>query len=157
MSNLAMLTARSGLEPELRFDILGPLTVRRAGQPVALGPRKQQQVLAMLLCQANSVTSMDLLTDTLWGAAPPRTGRKTLQVYVTCLRKLLGSADRIQHRNDGYLLRADAEELDLLRFQALVQRARAAGSAAMRVTVLRTALRLWRGRVLDGLTGVSPL
>ncbi|HTZ43734.1 MAG TPA: BTAD domain-containing putative transcriptional regulator [Jatrophihabitans sp.] len=144
----------------VRFGVLGPLTVHVDGHPLPLGPLKQQQVLAMLLCQANSVTSVDQLTDTLWGDEPPRTARKNLQVYIACLRKLLrgeAGTDRLVHRTGGYLLRATAEELDLLQFQAEVARARELADPAARSAGLAEALQLWRGRMLDGLTSAAPL
>src|SRR3954452_7838696 len=116
-----MVTACTGPAAELRFGILGPLVVSRAGRPLPLGPLKQKQVLAVLLCQANSVASLDLLTETLWGTAPPRTARKNLQVYVASLRKLLDAIVRLILLHGGYLLRAATEELDVLEFQEAVQ------------------------------------
>jgi len=146
--------------PTVRFGILGPLTVERDGIPVVLGPLKQQQVLAMLLCQANRMTSVDVLTETLWDDEPPRTARKNLQVYITCLRRLLGNIggeDRFVWCHGGYLLRVADEELDLLRFHTLVAHARQASSTAELVNSLAEALRLWRGPMLDGLTGARQL
>jgi DNA-binding SARP family transcriptional activator len=146
--------------PTLRFGILGPLMVHLDGRPLPLGPLKQQQVLGMLLCRANSVTSVDTLTDTLWGEEPPRTARKNLQVYVACLRKLLGSDgldDRLVHRNGGYLLRVGADELDLLDFQQRVSAAREAADLAGLVAGLTVALGIWRGGLLDGLTGTRSI
>jgi DNA-binding SARP family transcriptional activator len=155
-----MRTAATGESaPAIRFGILGPLTVELGGVSIALGPLKQQQVLAMLLCQANTVTSLDALTDTLWDDDPPRTARKNLQVYIACLRRLLGchGSDRLIHRNGGYLLRVETEELDLLRFQRLVGAARQASGTLEMVGSLADALRLWRGPALDGLTAARQL
>jgi len=157
-----MRTEYAGAEParpQLQFGILGPLTVRLNGRSLPLGPLKQQQVLAMLLCRANSLTSVDTLIDTLWGDEPPRTARKNLQVYVACLRKLLGSdgkGDRLIHRHGGYLLHATADELDLLDFQHRVSHARDVTDPADLVAELGAALGLWRGGLLDGLTA-APL
>ncbi|HEV2886965.1 MAG TPA: AfsR/SARP family transcriptional regulator, partial [Jatrophihabitans sp.] len=162
MSHMRMRSELAGAElapPKLKLAILGPLTLHLDGHAVALGPLKQQQVLAMLLCRVNSVTSVDTLTDILWGDEPPRTARKNLQVYMACIRKLLrsdGNDDRLTHRNGGYLLRASANELDLLEFQQRVSLARDAGDLAGVVAGLGAALRLWRGGLLDGLTG-TPL
>lgn len=147
----------------IRFDILGPLRVTRDGITVPLGPLKQQQVLAMLLCRANTVTSMDLLTETLWGDEPPRTARKNVQVYVTCLRKLLGDdAGRLSFGNGGYVLRVGPAELDSLEFRQLVTDARRHGVSddgdrEELAGGLGAALGLWRGPLLDGLTGTSML
>ena len=82
-------TTEISLTPAMQFGILGPLTVSVDGRQIPLGPLKQQLVLALLLCRANVVTSVDLLTETLWADEPPRTARKNLQVYIACLRKLL--------------------------------------------------------------------
>ena len=142
----------------MQFGILGPLTVSVDGRQISLGPLKQQLVLALLLCRANTVTSVDLLTETLWADEPPRTARKNLQVYVACLRKLLagelagdgGTGERLVHRNGGYLLRVRPAELDRLRFEELVIAARQA-DAGTTAALLGQALSLARGSMLDGL------
>ena len=72
------------------FRILGPLQVIENGRPVDPGSRKQQIVLAALLCNANSLVPVDSLIDALWDDAPPRTARKNIQVYVSALRSLVG-------------------------------------------------------------------
>ncbi len=147
----------------MRFGILGPLTVNLDGAPVPLGPVKQQLVLALLLCRANAATPVELLTETLWEGEPPRTARKNLQVYVASLRKLLGDAgrtDRITHGVGGYRMRADALELDALRFCQLAAAGRRAGQAegpAAAAAILGEALDLWRGPMLEGLTGFPAI
>ncbi|MFI5530788.1 BTAD domain-containing putative transcriptional regulator [Kitasatospora sp. NPDC051853] len=127
------------------LGILGPLQVLADGRPVDPGPRKQQIMLAALLCHANTRVSADELAEALWGDAPPRTARKNLQVYVCALRRLLGagSETRIGHQSGGYVLHTVAEEFDVLGFE---QRAWTGAPAA--------ALELWRGPVLDGLRDV---
>ncbi|MGW2400479.1 BTAD domain-containing putative transcriptional regulator [Kitasatospora sp. NPDC001664] len=129
----------------LGLGILGPLRVLVDGRPVDPGPRKQQIMLAALLCHANARVSADELAEALWGDAPPRTARKNLQVYVCALRRLLGadSETRIDHQSGGYVLHTVAEEFDVLGFE---QRAWTGAPAA--------ALELWRGPVLDGLRDV---
>jgi DNA-binding SARP family transcriptional activator len=133
------------------FRLLGPLEVvsEHDRQPVALGGVKQRSVLAALLLQANEVVSTDRLIDLLWGAAPPATAGKSVQVYVSRLRKALGEG-RFATHGHGYLLHAEPEELDLARFERLVEQARrtAPDSAAGK---LREALALWRGPALADL------
>jgi DNA-binding SARP family transcriptional activator len=73
------------------------------------------------------------MVDALWEDDPPETAQKALQVYVSRLRKLLGS-DRVETRTPGYLLRVEPDELDLDRFGRL----HAEGE-------LDEALALWRG------------
>ena len=47
-------------------------------------------MLAILLLNRGEVVSMDRLVDELWGERPPGTATKTVQVYVSRLRKELG-------------------------------------------------------------------
>src|SRR5215218_10060439 len=114
------------------FRILGPLEVASDGELVQLRAAKQRALLAVLLLHANDVVSYTRLLDELWGERPPATAIKTLQVYIAALRKALGS-ERIVSRTRGYLLRADADEVDATRFELLVgeaQQYREAGAAA---------------------------
>lgn len=147
-------TSETSLPSSMQFGILGPLTASVDGRQLSLGPLKQQLVLALLLCRANAVTSVDLLTEALWADEPPRTARKNLQVYVACLRKLLAGGgepgDRLVHRNGGYVLRAKPSELDRLHFEELVAAARQS-DAASTAALLGQALALSRGGMLDGL------
>jgi DNA-binding SARP family transcriptional activator len=132
------------------FRILGPLEVlSEHDRPVALGGAKQRSVLAVLLLQANELVSSDVLIDRLWGATPPATCVKTIQVYVSRLRKALGE-DRLATRPPGYLIHVDPAELDLARFEQLTAEARRADpeTAALK---LREALGLWRGPALADL------
>jgi DNA-binding SARP family transcriptional activator len=132
------------------FRLLGPLEVVSEGdQPLALGGVKQRSLLAVLLLHANELVSSDRLIDQLWGASPPATAAKTVQVYVSRLRKALGEG-RLATHGHGYLLRTEPEELDLARFERLADEARRAApeSAAGK---LREALALWRGPALADL------
>lgn len=75
----------------------------------------------MLLLEANRVVSSDRLIDALWDESPPAQPRKTLQVYVSQLRKAVGR-DRIETRSPGYLLHVADDEFDLHRVQQLASR-----------------------------------
>ena len=124
----------------MEFRILGPLEVLEDGRQVGLGGAKQRALLAVLLLHANEVVSTDKLFDALWEDEVPETGRKALQVYVSQLRKAIGR-ERLQTRAPGYLLRVEADELDLERFRRLA----GAGKFA-------DALALWRGQALSDFT-----
>src|SRR5438128_3443453 len=103
----------------MEFRILGPLEVVDGGRIVPLGGARQRAVLALLLTRANEVVSTDRLVDELWGAQPPKAALNTIQYYVSQLRKLL-SAERIETRPPGYRIRIESGELDLQRFERLV-------------------------------------
>src|SRR5919198_1508199 len=112
--------------------------------------QKPRALLALLLLDRNRVVATDRLVDELWGDAPPAQATKTLQVYVSQLRKELGP-QRLVTRAPGYELRVADGELDLDRFDPLVRTGReqpAAGGAAAAASTLRDALALWRGPAL---------
>jgi DNA-binding SARP family transcriptional activator len=112
---------------EMEFCLLGPLVVR-AGTVVVRVPRgKQRAVLAALLMAAGRVVSLDELIEMLWGPAPPVTARDALQNHVMRLRKGLGDeGSRVITQPPGYRIRLDPGELDVTRFQARLDAARAA-------------------------------
>ena len=133
----------------MNFRVLGPLEVGGDDVAIELGGVRQRSVLALLLLHANEVVSADRLIDALWGASPPLTARKTIQVYVSRLRAALGG-DRLVTRQGGYVLYVEPDELDLARFERLVDEARRA-SAETAASKLREALELWRGPALSDL------
>jgi DNA-binding SARP family transcriptional activator len=117
----------------MEFRILGPLEVRGEAGPIVVGGAKQRALLAFLLLNANQVVSSDRLIDAVWEEEPPATARKSLQLYVSRLRKLLGR-ERLRTEAGGYALLVRADELDLARFARLFDEGR-----------LHDALSLWRG------------
>ena len=141
----------------LEFRILGPLEVRRDGAPVGVGGPRQRALLALLLCNANRVLSRDQLIDELLGDQSARSVERMLRVQVSRLRKALAAGEaepRLIARAPGYLLRVEAGELDLERFERLSRDGRAAlegGDAARAARLLREAEGLWRGRPLADL------
>jgi ABC-type branched-subunit amino acid transport system substrate-binding protein/DNA-binding SARP family transcriptional activator len=133
---------------ELR--VLGPLEVVDDGIPLGLGGARQRLVLAYLILEANRVVSTDRLIDRIWGDEPPDAARAALFAYISRLRKLLGPA-RIQARPPGYVLLAETDEVDALRFIDLVDAARATAEPTDVATLLTEALALWRGGALADL------
>ena len=131
------------------FRLLGPLEVLERDRLIALGGGRQRSLLAVLLLHANEVVSNDRLIDALWGQTPPMTAAKTVQVYVSRLRKELGEG-RLVTRAPGYLLSLERSELDLGRFEQLLGEARKADPAGA-AELLRGALALWRGPALADL------
>jgi DNA-binding SARP family transcriptional activator len=123
------------------------LEVVDGDRPVVLGGPKQRALLIMLLLHRGSVVPADRLIDELWGERPPRTATKTLQGYISRLRKSLGD-DLLQTGGGGYVIRLPHEHLDLDRFERLVDDGRAtlaSGDASTAARQFRDALALWRG------------
>jgi DNA-binding SARP family transcriptional activator len=134
----------------MEFRLLGPLEVIEQDRVLSLGRGRQRSLFAALLLHANEVVSTDRLIDALWGRAPPLTAAKSIQVYVSKLRKELGQR-RLVTRAPGYVLKAERSELDLGRFERLLGEARSAQPREA-AEKLRRALALWRGPPLADLT-----
>jgi DNA-binding SARP family transcriptional activator len=143
----------------MEFRILGPVEVRDGAQRrLDLGGAKPRWLLSVLLVHANQVVSTDRLIDELWGEAAPSTARNVLQCHVSRLRRVLhagrdsaGPDAVLTTRPPGYLLRVEAGQLDLHRFEELLgvaRRASAAGGLPRAAESMRAALALWRGPAL---------
>src|SRR5215468_141677 len=138
----------------MRFGVLGPLEVRSDGGLLTIRGVKERRLVGLLLLRANSVVPVDDIIEALWGAGPPPSAAKSVQVYVVRVRKILeprgpaGDGSVLSRRGLGYALCADGGQVDALRFADLVARARKAAAAGAYDTVapvLREALSLWRG------------
>ena len=134
----------------MEFRILGPLEVWDDDRKVSLGGPKPRALLAGLLLHPNEVVPADRLIDDLWGEVSPDDAAAALRVNVSRLRKALPE-DVLTTRAPGYLIRVEPDELDLHRFERLVDEGRsllARGLAADASGRLHDALSLWRGPAL---------
>ena len=107
----------------MEFRILGPVEVWDAGRQLQIGGAKQRALLAALLLHANEVVPGDRLIDELWGEDPPECAATALRVNVSRLRKAL-PPDVLVTRSPGYTIRLGPDQLDLYRFERLVDEAR---------------------------------
>jgi YVTN family beta-propeller protein len=144
------------------FRILGPLEVEHEGRKLPLGGRQQSALLALLLLHANEVVAVDEIIDELWPESPPPSATRSVHALVSRLRRLLEGEPVARNgaesdnavlltRAHGYLLRVAPGELDLHRFESLLNEGRAAlaaGQAEVAAQTLRKALALWRGQPL---------
>jgi DNA-binding SARP family transcriptional activator len=134
----------------MEFGILGPLEVWAEGREVSLGGHKPRALLAVLLLHHNEVVAADRLIDDLWGEDSPEQASGALRVNVSRLRKALPQ-DVLETRAPGYLLRIQPDDVDLHRFERLVDEGRGLlgrGLTADASSRLRDALSLWRGPAL---------
>lgn len=137
----------------MEFRLLGPLEVRDEDRVLSIQGAKERTLLAILLLEANRHVSSDRLIDELWGDRPPETARNSLQVRVSNLRKALGSVGShiVVSQRAGYMIRVEQGQLDLQRFEGLIEEGDAAlvdGEAAFAAEKLSEALALWRGPAL---------
>ncbi|MEV7192547.1 AfsR/SARP family transcriptional regulator [Streptomyces sp. NPDC093510] len=141
-------------------EVLGSLAVRVGGRSVVPSAPKPRQVLALLALHADRLVSVSALAEELWGGAPPRSARTTLQTYVLQLRELIGGAlaegggggcgakDVLVTLPGGYLLAGGGGGSDVRAFEELAgagYRAVDAGDCVGGARRLREALGLWRG------------
>ena len=137
----------------LDYAVLGPLNVSGPQGPIELKAPKQRVLLAvLLLAYRDDSVSAARLVDELWGNDPPATAAKAVQVHLSKLRSALGPEQPIVTRPSGYAVGIEPEQLDLARFEALSERARAAGRDGDPQTAAglwREALSLFRGRPLE--------
>src|SRR6476619_4554620 len=155
---LALTVWFAGAEAAMEFRILGPIELRVNDVPLPLGGPKQRALLALLFLRSNTVVPRDVLIDALWGEQPPATAAHTLDAYIHRLRKLLRGEElgepRLLTRAPGYLLRVAPDELDVERFQRLLEegrRALGAEAPERAAECLAAALALWRGPPLADL------
>ena len=145
----------------MEYRVLGKLEVLRDGHPVDLGAFRQRALFALLLTGPNSVFSSDQILDELWGVAGGVDRQNALWVYVSGLRKAL-EPDREKRtdgsilltRAPGYLIEAEPEQVDSLRFEQMVTEGRALADVdpAAASLVLGESLALWRGRAFEEFT-----
>jgi DNA-binding SARP family transcriptional activator/ABC-type branched-subunit amino acid transport system substrate-binding protein len=134
----------------VEFRLLGLLQVGEGGRTIDLPRGKERALLAVLLLHANEPVSTDRLVDALWGERPPGNATKTLQVYVSRLRKSVGG-ERLTTTPAGYSLSVGDGEVDIDQFERLASEGRRAldgGDAARAERLLSEALGLWRGPAL---------
>ncbi len=142
----------------VEYRVLGPLEVVGERGALPLGGYRQRLLLAVLLSRVNQVLDIAWLVDAVWGDHPPRTARKTLQVYLARLRQAIGE-DAITTTQAGYRLDAGPESLDSQTFERLADEGRGlldhdpVGASR----TLREALALWRGPPFGELGDVGVL
>src|SRR3954453_21591616 len=142
----------------MQFRILGPFEVEHDGRQLQLGGHQQRKLLAVLLLRANEVVPVDEIIDELWPSNPPASATKSVHALVSKLRRILehdpneqgeaGTNGILLTRPHGYVLSVVPGELDLQRFESLLEqgrRARAAGRADEASITIREALGQWRG------------
>jgi DNA-binding SARP family transcriptional activator len=142
----------------MEFRLLGPVEVLEGGRALPVGGRRQRAVLVHLLLSPGTPVSTARLIEQVWGDAPPAAVRTSLHTYVSRLRAVLGAA-RVETRSTGYVLHATEDEIDAVRFERTIARARAAAAddPAHAAELYDLALSLWRGPALGDLADEESL
>ncbi len=144
------MVSRRGEMMTVKFAVLGPVAACSDGIPIKVTGSTALTVLAGLLVSANEVVPRDTLVGWAWPGRRPDNPKGALQNAMSRLRKLIGD-DNVTTLPWGYLLCADGERLDLVRFRALSAAATAAiaaGAAEKALALLDEAIGLWYWPVL---------
>lgn len=150
---------------QLDITVLGSLTASIAGVNCLPNASKPRQVFALLALNAGRVVSSAEIAEEIWENDPPRSVSTTMHTYIRTLRKELESV--IGHDDGptsksvlvtghgGYRLEIEPEQVDAGRYKQLAlagRRAAGKGDHAAASEHLGSALRLWRGPILSGVT-----
>ncbi|WP_456986212.1 BTAD domain-containing putative transcriptional regulator [Kitasatospora sp. cg17-2] len=117
-------------------------------------------MLGTLLLNAGTVVPVARLVDALWDDEPPATAPRQVRNLAGLLRRKLAAAQDgppvLLTDGPGYRIAPNGHQVDALTFAHRVSVARGLaerGEPAAAVEEFRSALGLWRGPVLDGLSG----
>lgn len=139
----------------LQLRVLGPVEAWRGQTRIDIGGPKQRTVLAMLVAHVDTPVSTDRLIEAVHGDAPPAGARRSLQTFVSNLRRGLG--DHLRRDGDGYRLSGSGIEIDAADFAELHGDARNDLDPESVVTTLRLAESLWRGDPYTDVDGHTAL
>ncbi|MFW0796841.1 BTAD domain-containing putative transcriptional regulator [Gordonia sp. CPCC 205515] len=138
----------------LEFTVLGGLGAQIDSETVELGTRKQRAVLGQLLLADGDPVTTGRLIDGIWGTSAPDRAEVSVQAYISGLRKALEPDRRprtpstvVLTRGSGYVLAADADQVDVRRLVSAIDRAHdshRAGDAAGAAALLQSALATYR-------------
>lgn len=136
----------------MRFEVLGPLRLRRTAEVISVSGTLRRSLLAMLLARANESVPVDTLVNALWGEQPAPGREQRLHVHVHKLRALLGEPGRLSFGPGGYSLQVLPGELDAEEFDTLVDEATSVAEDDPQrcAELIRKALNLFRGTPYQG-------
>ena len=145
----------------MRISVLGPLEVSdAAGRPVRVGGHRVRALLILLALDAGRVIPAHALIERLWPQERPADAGNALQSLVSRLRVALRQAGVpdgvVESSPAGYRLAVPPEAVDVIAFESQARagsQALAKGDAREAASLLRAALRQWRGSALADVAG----
>ena len=139
--------------------LLGPLEVHGLDRDLKVSPKERALLIALAL-RPNKVVGVSELIDILWDEDPPVTAHKTLQTYVSGLRRQLPPEVLLTVPN-GYRLGIESDMVDAYRFESMLRVAEAKemkeDDARGASDLLDEGLALWRGRAMLDSRGLRAI
>ena len=139
-------TTTSAATARLRAELLDGVVVRREGEPVDLGARRPQALVARLALEPGVRVPLARLAAELW-TEPPPSAEVTIRSLVSRLRRgPLG--EHLRGGRGGYALELDPADVDVVALRTAL----AGGTTdAERRAVFERVEREWTGRPLAGI------
>ncbi|MEV6527245.1 BTAD domain-containing putative transcriptional regulator [Longispora sp. NPDC051575] len=128
------------------YRVLGELTIGPLESPVKVPGGKVSRILSALLLRANRLVTLEQLQEAGWGDDQPISDQ--LPKAISTVKELLsgvGTAQIQTLRGRGYKLTVDPDQVDMLRFQRLVEQSSRLNDPDAEAEQLNSALELWRG------------
>lgn len=143
----------------LELRLLGPLEIRVDGQLLDMSAPRLRTVLGTLLLSPGEIVSTRRLAESLWEDNLPADPANQVAACISMLRRMFRqggvSQDLIVTRRPGYQLMTGAgvrvDTIDFRDRQEDARRADEAGDPRQALSLLKSALGLWRGPVLSGM------
>ena len=140
----------------MEFRILGSFEVVGIGGVIDLRGAKRRGLLACLVVHAGQPLSTDRLVEELWGDGGSDGAARTVQTYVSQLRKLLhGEAASLRLGRGATCSRSTPATLTPTASSRAVTAAGAEPDPARRLAMFDEALELWRGPPLGEFAGAG--
>ena len=135
------------------ISVLGPVEVRRDGEPVPVPGGKTSELLVRLALEAGTFVRADRLVEDVWAEDAVNTRRNTLQSKIAKLRRAFGDPQVIVSGDGGYTLAVEPSEVDalaVLRDTAAAADLLDAGDDRGAADLSASALERYRGDLLQG-------
>lgn len=140
------------------IGICGPLMVGHDN----IGPRSlppgERVVLGLLALASGFPVAHDSMIEALWPGKVPDSANAIVQTYISRLRSRLGVSrggeSLISHDGAGYRLQLTEDQLDLLAFRKMIDRARDETDVSVSCEIYEKAMNIWRGDPLEDIDAV---
>lgn len=142
----------------MQFRVLGAVGASEGGHELAVNGVRRKALLACLALSCGQVLSAERLIADVWNGDPPPGVGSTLKAHVSHLRRVLRAPGLLVSSPPGYVLRADPDSVDALRFEQLAGEGRVAlfrGDAAGAADHFDEALSLFTGPPLADLADLD--
>ena len=137
----------------LQISVLGPVEVRRDGEPVPVPGGKTSELLVRLALEAGTSVRADRLVEDVWAEDAITTRRNTLQSKIAKLRRAFGDPQVIASGDGGYTFAVEPSAVDalaVLRDTAAAADLLDAGDDRGAADLCASALERYRGDLLQG-------